>query len=373
MSDIYSLIRNIDAMPYGSARVEAAKELWNLAQQESNPSLRYKAVSETLGSALFGGALDYFFAVFPQMAKIKREHPEAVDSENYVWNLKWLTGNMPSYPEVPFERIRQAEDEYERELREIGGSPRTAIYLRWKNALETGRMEEAQSLLPEFQSLWQDWHADCSACEANSLVRDALYRDDHATAEERAADILSGRLYCAEVPHVTLAHLSLSAELNGEAEKAAAYHKKGYRRVRSNVTFVAETGLHLAYLAAIGDHDRALRVLKTHAGWLEQNRTPIAHYRFFIGAAAACQALAEKRKRPVKLDLPAKWLSTLGDQPLSLTALADHFEKEGRSLSAAFDRRNGNSWYTDNFNRTLERIHDRRQTRPAVTDQEGQP
>lgn len=358
-------------MPHGSARVEAARELWNRAQQDSDPRVRYEAICETLESAMFGGALDYFMVLFPQMVKIKRTHPEAVDLWSYVWRIKWLTTSMTDYPEVPQERIRMAEAEYERELRDAGGSPRTAIYLRWSNALEMGRMDEAESLMAEFMGMRRDSHSDCFACEANALVREALLRDDHKTAESRAADILSGRTRCAEIPHVTLGHLALSAELNDEAEKAAAYHKKGYRLIRSNLKFVSDAGRHLAYLAATGDHDRALRVLKNHMGWLEQNRTPISHYHFLIGAAAVCQMMGEKRKRPVKLNLPAKWLSAWGDGPMSLAELAEHFEREGQSLSAAFDRRNGNSWHSDRFKHQLARIRVRRETRPVIASQEG--
>ena len=373
MADIRSLIRNVDEMPHGSARVEAAKELWSRAQQDSNPRLRYEAICETLESALFGGALDYFLVLFPQMVKIKREHPEAVDLWSYVWRIKWLATSMLDYPEVPLERIRMAEAEYERELRDAGGSPRTAIYLRWSNALEMGRLDEAEPLMAEFMGMRRDSHADCFACEANALVRDALQRDDHKTAEARAADILSGRTRCAEIPHTTLGYLALSAELNDEAEKAAVYHKKGYRLIRSNIKFVSDAGRHLAYLAAIGDRDRALRVLKTHAGWLEQNRTPISHYHFLTGATAVCQMIGETRRRPVKLDLPAKWLAAWGAEPLPLTELAQHFEREGLSLSAAFDRRNGNSWHSDRFKRQLERIRERREARPVMPSQEGQP
>ena len=186
-----------------------------------------------------------------------------------------------------------------------------------------------------------------------------------------AKDIISGRTRCIEVPHLTLPHLALSAELHGDPIKAAMYHKKGYRLVRSNVQFVAEVGLHMAYLASCGEVERALRILKTHAAWLEQNRTPIAHYHFLLGAAATCEALAEKRKRALKLPLPAKWITAWGDKPLALAELAERFEHEGRVLAGAFDRRNENAWHGQNFDQTLVRIREHRSSRPVPVSQEG--
>lgn len=366
MPDIRTLLNKVEQMPHGSAKVEAARELWNLASQDEDASLRFEVLCETLEAAVFGGASDYFLALIPQMVRLKREHPESIDPFIYVWRLKWLATDITDYPEVPLERIRQAEAEYERELRNAGGSERTAIFVRWKNAVHMGRFEGTDQQKDQFLSMRRDHHADCLACEANTLVRDALFQSDHAEAEQRAAGILSGRTRCAEIPHLTLSHLALSAELNGESEKAFAYHQKGYRLVRSNIKFVGETGLHMAYLVASDEVDRAQRLLKTHVGWVEQNRTPIAHYHFLLGATAACQALAEKRKRALKLPLPAKWLAAWGEKPLALSELAQRFEQEGRSLAAAFDRRNENFWHTNHFDQTLARIREHRVSRASA-------
>jgi hypothetical protein len=371
MPDFRDLINKLDSMPYGSAQVEAARELWNLVSQESDASLRFDALCSILQAALFSGATDYFFSLMPQLARLKKEHPESIDLHAYIWRLKWLTGNMPDYPEVPSDRIRQAEDEYARELNNAGGSKRTAIFLRWKNAVTMGRLEESEALRQQFQILKRDSHSDCLACEANSLVWEAIARDDHVAAEEGAQEIVSRRMSCSVVPHNTFAHMALSAELNGEPIKAAFYHRKGYPMVRSNVGFVTQVGRHVAYLTASGEDERALRLLKTHVGWLEQNREPLSHYYFCLGAAAACQALAEKRKRAIKLPLPGKWLAAWGSKPLALAELAERFEQEGRKIAGAFDRRNENSWHTDKFNRTLERIRERRASRPVAVSGEA--
>ncbi|BCU75710.1 hypothetical protein [Luteolibacter sp. LG18] len=346
-------------MPHGSAKVEAARELWNLASRDEDPSLRFEVLGEILQAALFGGATDFFLALMPQMARLKRDHPEAVNPFTYLWRFKWLTHNLENYPEVPLDRIRQAEAEYERELRNAGGSERTAIYIRWKNAIAMGRLDDTDPLREQFLSMQRDEHADCLACEADELVRDAARRGDHAEACKRAKAILAGWMRCAEVPHLTLPHLAISAELNGEPDNALSHHRKGYPLIRSNIQFVGEVGIHMAYLAASGQIERGTRLLKTHIGWLEQNRNPKSHYHFLLGATAVCQALAGKQQGAVKLPLPSKWLVAWGDKPLSPADLAERFEQEGRTLAAAFDRRNGNSWHSDHFDQTLARIRER--------------
>ncbi|WP_395740153.1 hypothetical protein [Prosthecobacter sp.] len=371
MSDLRSLISKLENMPHGSAQVEAARELWNLVSQESDASLRFEALCEILKAALFSGATDYFFSLMPQLARLKKDHPEAIDLYEYIWRLKWLTGNMSNYPEVPRARILQAEDEYERELLNAGGNKRTAIYMRWSNAVSMGRLEESAVLREQFLALKRDVHADCLACEASGQVWEAISHDNYAEAKERARVVFSNRMSCGSVPHTTYANLALPAELNGDSAEAASYFKKGYKLVRTNVNFVATVGRYLTYLTASGEDERALRLLRTHLPWLEQNRNPDNHYDFLIGATAVCRALAEKRKRAIKLPLPGKWLAAWGAKPLALAELAERFEAEGRSIAAAFDRRNENSWHMNKFNRTLTRIHERRASRPVAVSQEA--
>jgi uncharacterized protein (DUF2336 family) len=71
------------------------------------------------------------------------------------------------------------------------------------------------------------------------------------------------------------------------------------------------------------------------------------------------------RKRPLKLPLPTKWLTSWGDQPVALSEWADRFEQEGRALALAFDRRNQNAWHTQNFDEMMVRIRERRESRTS--------
>lgn len=371
MSQIRSLLEKVKQMPHGSAKVQAAREVWNIAKQDNDASLRFEVLSETLNVAFFGGASDYFLALIPQFVQLKREHPEAIDPFIYVWRLKWLATEVVNYPEVPLERIRQAEAEYERELRNAGGNERTVLYMRWKNAVYMGRFESADQQMDHFLSMKRDRHADCIACEADALVTAALNQGDHVAAKKRATAILSGKLRCAEIPHLTLPPLALSTELNGEPEEASSYFQKGYRLIRSNIRYLGEVGLYIAFLSATGDVERGLRLLKTHVSWIDQNRTPFAHYHFLLGATAICQALADTRKRPLKLALPTKWLTMWGSEPLSLKELAQRFEQEGLALANAFDRRNENDWHTDNFRKKLALIYEHRESKLKAVDEKA--
>lgn len=355
MSDLRKLLLEIDEMPYGSARVEAARELWSRALQESDPRFRFQALCSVMTAASFGGAEDFFLSLFPYLIQLKREHPEAIDSHAYLWRLKWLANNLPDYPEIPLERIRHAEDHYETELRNAGGNPRTAIYVRWKNAHAMGQLEQASALRQEFLPMARDIHSDCHACEVDCLSGEAMARRDWREAIEVAGPILKGRLRCATVPHRTYAEIALASLFHGDPELAATCHEKGRALIRNNVKFLKEAGLSLAYLAAQGEADKALRVLKAHVPWLEQNRGPGSAFHFFIGAMEAVRLIAETRKRPLRLGLPQRWTEAWGEE-VSPEQLARHFETEARQLATAYDRRNGNSWHTDYISQVSQNV-----------------
>ncbi|HEY1050065.1 MAG TPA: hypothetical protein VGE39_09935 [Prosthecobacter sp.] len=346
--DIGKLIDELDAMPHSAAQAEAARMLWSHAQQHPDPALRFRALASTLQAVVFSGDSAYFLSLFPQLVRLKQEHPDAVDTHTYVWRIKWLVGHMDDFPEVPWQRITEAEDFYARTLQEVGGNQRTAIYMRWKNALFAGKMEKLAALREEFLALPRDSHADCHACEVNALVRHALHSGDFNRAKEAAEPLVTRRMRCAEVPHSTFGNLLLPTLLEGDADTAAQYHRKGYPLVRFNVGLLGIVGDHLGYLAAVGAEDMFLRLLKNHSAWLEQNHNPADHLDFFTAAAAGLEMLAEsgRRKRPLKLNLPPKLHEAWGES-LPVAALGEHFANEARQLASAFDRRNGNTWKKD--------------------------
>jgi hypothetical protein len=280
-------------MPYGSAKAEAARALWGRLQHHPEPTTRFKALCAILQACAFSGATDYFLSLFPQLVRLKKEHPEAVDSHTYVWRLKWLVGKLFSFPEISLARITESEALYENALLEAGGGHRTALYMRWKNAYSTGRLAEANTLREAFTALRRDSHSDCHACEINSLVSEAVHQGDFTRAVETAEPILSGRMRCAEVPHATYGTMLLPELLAGQQDAAARHHRKGYSLVRSNIGLLDVVGNHLAYLAATGDTARGLRLLKVHVSWLGQNFDPRNQLSFLTGMAALLEAMVE--------------------------------------------------------------------------------
>jgi hypothetical protein len=374
MSSIDSLIRQVNSMPNGSTRAEAGRKLWHVAQNSTNHVERFNALSATLQAVLFGGATDYFLALFPQYAGFRREHPEAVNLHDYVWRLKWLTANLLNYPEIPLDRIIQAEKHYEESLREAGGDRRTAIYLAWQNAFDTGRLELARELYPRFIHRNRDENSDCHACEIHALVRGALMVDkDPNAAIEAAKPLTDGRMRCATKPHATYGQVILPVLLSGDSSEASIHHRKGYSLIRSNTYFLGTAGSHLAYLAASGNADRFWRLFNVHLSWLDQNREPSSTLDFFQGAAAGCRLLAETghRKRPVKPKLPAPWSQTWGAKPMSILDFTENLEHEAHTLAAAFDRRNGNTWRSDLMKDTWDKVRQHWQNLDPATESDA--
>lgn len=220
--DISALIDELEAMPHGATQAEAAHMLWNRAQQHEDAKLRFRAIAATLQATVFSGDIAYFMGLFPQMVRLKQEHPDAVDIHAYVWRVKWLVGHMLDFPEIPWQRIVEAQEFYAKALQEAGGNPRTAAYLRWKTAMGGGQWGDLKALREEFQSMPRDRHADCHACEINAMVREAVYHRDFQRATEVAVPLVTKRMRCSEVPQHTLGNLLLPTLLEGDATWAAS-------------------------------------------------------------------------------------------------------------------------------------------------------
>lgn len=365
MPDISALINSLDAMPHGSAQAEAARSLWNLTQQEKDASIRFKALASIMQAANFSGAPDFFVSLLPHLVDLKKNHPEAVDLHIYVWRLKWLTSSLFDFPEIPLHKINMGFSLYQEALREIGGNERTLLYLKWKQAYISGLFDAARQLRESFTTMKRDSNADCLACEINSLVTEAVFEGDHTRALKSAEPIMSGRMRCASVPHSTYANLLLPFLFNGDSQKAERYQRLGYSLVRSNVGEVDNIGDHLAYLAAVGNDSKCLRLMRAHLPWLEHNFNPSHHLDFFYGAAAAMRMISDagSRKRALRLPLSSKLEKDWDGSTLRVEEFADRFEDEAHKLANAFDRRDETTWHLDRLKRSWNQIHGFRRAR----------
>ena len=146
-----------------------------------------------------------------------------------------------------------------------------------------------------------------------------------------AEPILRGELSCAEIPHETYALLLESLVREGDAERAARLHERGYALIRDNRDFVVAVAHHVHYLLDVGRRAEAKSLVERHMEWATDNRVLDRKLRFHAAAARLFAALDANDE------------SEVAGSVEKASVLAQRYRESADSLAAEFDARNGNA------------------------------
>ncbi|HJK91728.1 MAG TPA: hypothetical protein RMH85_14565 [Polyangiaceae bacterium LLY-WYZ-15_(1-7)] len=344
---IDALLEEARELDYGPERIAKAEEAVRQADQQKLEVKAYDARLALIEATVFGGYPEKGFVAFGWCAAKSDEDPERFQESrallgmfltgiDLLWSYKWMTLQVPWYPQLSRAQIDETLDDMEARYRKHGLSLRPVYMQRTRAALEMGDdLETAHQWYRKWQWAPRDLYADCEACEVSFQAQFHAARDEHERALQLAAPLFDGTLGCAEVPHMTYGRLLGSALALGQAERAAEMHAKGYGLVRDNRDFVVPVAEHVHYLVRAGELEEAKALVERHLPWAVGNRLPYRTMRFFAAARDVFGALDGQ----VEARLPE---ALGGAGAHDAAALAERFDAEAKAIAARFDARNGN-------------------------------
>ncbi|MCA9615798.1 MAG: hypothetical protein KC586_23745 [Myxococcales bacterium] len=346
-----ALLEEADKLDYGPERIAKCEEAVRLADEAKHDVAAYDARLGLIQAAVFGGWPEKGLVAFGWcVAKVDAEPERFRESRalagfgmlgiDLLWVYKWMTLQVPWYPQLARKQIDETLDDMERRYRKHGLSLRPVHMNRTRVAQECDPdPAAAKAHYDKWQWALRDDYADCEACEISFRVDYLVERKEYERAFEVAKPLLSGAKKCAEVPHVTYGYLLAPARELGLDELAESFSSKGLALVEGQRDFVATTGQHVAHLVARGDLDRALELFERHLPFAVGNRIPKRVLDYYVVGRDLFTALADAG-RDATLRAP-KELGYRGD-PKDLRAIATHFATEAKPIAAKFDARNGN-------------------------------
>lgn len=137
-----------------------------------------------------------------------------------------------------------------------------------------------------------------------------------------------------------LAHSLLPLVRLGRSDQARAHHLRGYRLVRGKGQGLEEIGHHIEFCALTGNETRGLDILGRHAVHLDGGSNPAKRLSLLESAVLLLRRLAA-------LGLGAEPVPGPPGPAWTVDALLLHCDRERGTLSAQFDRRNGNTAVSD--------------------------
>lgn len=334
-------------LPYGSARTAAMEYITRTLEREGPESMLPEAYLNLVEAYVFGQPTPASFAVFSKLLRLYDAHPEHFDeftARTLFWQFKWIIGDMTAYPQISKAQARELLDEMRRRYRLAGMGEMAPDRAEYMWAAHIGEDEAAETWRARWLAHGED-EMDCGSCRQGGILRDHVTDGEFETAVRMGAptEDLCNREPAASHRQLALAYLHLEdGEAAGRHLLRAAAYRDQYDPDDLGVEFeVLARGQNLqAAFDLLADHGKRALDLAGDPG---DNRNFL---RYIVAGLA--WALEDHGDMPTGLR-PAGQV-----ERATLRELYDWALAESRPLAQAFDRRAGNTRFSESLKAATE-------------------
>ncbi len=340
-----------DGLEAGLAKIALLEQAVQHSDTLRNVPSSYRVREKLIDAAVFGGRPDVALVAFSWCMAQSDAAPDLYNYRNLLWKYKWIINALTELPQVRRSQIEDSLDDFEARVLQAGFSRYTIEMLRWKVAAKLedfAAAEDARQRLGQFR---RDGLSDCPACDQDWRASFSALMQDAVGAIRAAQPILDGRLRCSQVPHVTYAELLMPYFQLGQLEEAADCHRRGYRMISRNPTFVREWGDHLQFLALTANLTRATQLLASQLPAALVAVDQRGRFEFLRATDIVLRCLKNQDRTTVKLRLPPTVPFVTPNGTYSIAEILAWIHQAAADLAARFDERNGNSALSDKLAR----------------------
>lgn len=345
------LMEEVYDLPDGLAKITLLEEAARTADLANSVVDAYEARSMIVENATFNGYPMKALVAFSWMLGQYDKNEELFDEFDLLWSYKWILDRVSCFPDIPLAQIDQLLEDMRTRYKQHGYSERTYFFYKSVNLLQQGNVKEAGQYMERFRGMDEDLMSDCTACEQNRLVEYAAAAGDDEETLKVAKPIISGKMTCGEVPHVTISKVLMPLYRLDKLDEATKQQIKGYKLIKNNLDFLLHQGEHIYYLSKC-DPFKGLELLERHYPQMLGHENPFDKMMFLAHSSALLNRLSEETI-PVQVRLPessphlaAAVASTGGEFPSGNAGpLATAFREDALTFADRFDKRNGNHYY----------------------------
>lgn len=344
-SEVADLLSEAARSRSADRKVALAERAVRLADTHQAVETGYRAREELIEAAVFGGQAEKALVAFAWCRARTREDPERFPEQELVWKYKWILPTLPAHAGIRRAQVEAAHADFE-SVFEGGFGERARAKMDLLLALGLGEHDRVPALLDRWLGTRRDFHSDCAACDLDTHIEVLHTLGQPAEAIRLAGPIRSGRLSCAEVPHITNGYLAEAGLVVGDDALVRDTVVNGYAKIRANRDFLPPLGRFLGVLARTGNLPAGLRLFERHLGWHLACRVEGSSLPFLAGARALFEALRAAGETEVALHLPRTFALYREDGRYPVDAVASHLDAALVASCARFDARNGNDTRT---------------------------
>jgi tetratricopeptide (TPR) repeat protein len=343
LTELLDEAREMEPCP---TQVAFLEEAVRLVDTLNDPDFAYDVRMELIHAATFAGFKEKAMVAYAWCLARYDAAPDNFDLSDLLWRYKWILDQLPSFPQISRAQIERSQNDMERRYREAGYSLRPVHYMRWSNHMHMGDLELARQHHAEWERAIRDELADCRACEINKTVDLLIRLNENEQAIEHARPLFAGRLKCTHVPDETYGLIVRPLLRLGRLDEALEYHRKGYRRLQSNPTYLNAVAEQMLVLVRAGEQAKAVKIFERHLPAAVDTADFWNRFLFYSAATNLFASLADSRRRR-KLRIP-RWPALdfyRPDDSYDCGEVATWFRGATAQLATRFNERNGNDYF----------------------------
>ncbi|MBM5635453.1 hypothetical protein [Listeria ivanovii] len=255
---------------------------------------------------------------FSWLVKKWEDDEEDIDTYDMLWKYKWISESIPTFEEVSKKQVDTLLQDMKAKFEQYNYSLRPYYKVTTLAAMRMGDTEKAKQFFGKWHATKADYLNDCGACETNDQAHYYCFAQDYKTAVKVAKPIIKGKQRCAEVPHLTYGNMALAYLELGDEKMAQECFDKGYPLVKNQGALISSLANLLTFLVRTEQVEKAREVIDANKETALQSESGLDRLLFL-------QAAYPLFDKETEADL------------IELT----------KSLTAKFDARNENNYYSE--------------------------
>lgn len=267
-------------------------------------------------------------------------HPDWFDENDFLWQYKWILGEMYSNPQVSMEQIQAIMEDFKTRLQRNGYGLRPYYDRLYEETLILHQFEKAKEYLDLRNAAPDDAMGSCPACTLDNELDYYLMTDRFDEAYHRAQPLLSKQISCTHVPARTFCILTYYADKAGKPELASELCERAEAEMellQNDENLVTSIGTLIGYLLAHNPVKAWAYLEKSFPWYLDDDA--YSRYDYACHLLEGLQAMDPSTV--VTLTLPTDFERYNPQHTYTVGSLMDYFMQEARQQAAAFDTRNG--------------------------------
>lgn len=242
----------------------------------------------------------------------QKTEDDSPESEKYgklifdnLWQYKWVVDYLSEDLNVSLERINEATEEMENLYRHFDFSLGMVEKARMLQAIQKGDEQAARHYFERWRKADDGALDDCEACIQDNLIKYYHFIGEYSRVLELAEPILSGKMTCGEVPHVSYRYIISSLMRLGKFEEAKNTFYDAIKVIEKEIDeFVYLIPELVQFACRLGLYEKAEELMDNHndriLNVIQNNHLYGLHY------LIACAFFNEKAKEQA-LDLAQKF------------------------------------------------------------------